>query len=57
MNTPAGPVAERAAEDALGHRDAYAEVTHEALFRRWAPLRQEAKARAERLCERAGLER
>ncbi|WP_307070552.1 AAA family ATPase [Streptomyces sp. B3I8] len=37
--------------------DAYAEVTHEALFRQWAPLRQEAEARAERLRERAELER
>ncbi|MGW3728917.1 nSTAND1 domain-containing NTPase [Streptomyces sp. NPDC000851] len=43
--------------DASGHRDAYAEVTHEALFRQWAPLRQEAEARAERLRERAELER
>ncbi|MFH7339043.1 AAA family ATPase [Streptomyces sp. KHY 26] len=37
--------------------EAYAEVTHEALFRQWAPLRQEAEARAERLRERAELER
>ncbi|MFD5491347.1 AAA family ATPase [Streptomyces sp. NPDC127091] len=37
--------------------DAYAEVTHEALFRQWAPLRQEVEARAERLRERAELER
>ncbi|MEU3630331.1 nSTAND1 domain-containing NTPase [Streptomyces fradiae] len=40
-----------------GERTAYAEVTHEALFRQWAPLRQEAEARAERLRERAELER
>ncbi|MFJ8696717.1 nSTAND1 domain-containing NTPase [Streptomyces roseolilacinus] len=40
-----------------GAREAYAEVTHEALFRQWAPLRQEAEARAERLRERAELER
>ncbi|GAA1900322.1 hypothetical protein GCM10009716_07690 [Streptomyces sodiiphilus] len=43
--------------DGSGHREAYAEVTHEALFRQWAPLRQEAEARAERLRERAELER
>ncbi|GGP99635.1 WD40 repeat domain-containing protein [Streptomyces roseolilacinus] len=43
--------------DAGGHQEAYAEVTHEALFRQWAPLRQEAEARAERLRERAELER
>lgn len=36
---------------------AYAQVTHEALFRQWAPLRQEVEARAERLRERAELER
>ncbi|MFD6326429.1 AAA family ATPase [Streptomyces sp. NPDC058442] len=42
-------------EGAVG--DAYAEVTHEALFRQWAPLRQEVEARAERLRERAELER
>jgi hypothetical protein len=35
----------------------YAQVTHEALFRQWAPLRQEVEARAERLRERAELER
>ncbi|MGW3423516.1 nSTAND1 domain-containing NTPase [Streptomyces phaeochromogenes] len=35
----------------------YAQVTHEALFRQWAPLRQEVDARAERLRERAELER
>ncbi|MFC5954891.1 AAA family ATPase [Streptomyces pratens] len=44
-----------AVEGAVG--DAYAEVTHEALFRQWAPLRQEVEARAERLRERAELER
>jgi WD40 repeat protein/energy-coupling factor transporter ATP-binding protein EcfA2 len=38
-------------------RAAYAEVAHEALFRQWAPLRQEVEARAERLRERAELER
>lgn len=35
----------------------YAQVTHEALFRQWAPLRQEVEARAEQLRERAELER
>ncbi|WNZ09259.1 WD40 repeat domain-containing protein [Streptomyces sp. 11x1] len=35
----------------------FAQVTHEALFRQWAPLRQEVEARAERLRERAELER
>ncbi|GAA3292886.1 hypothetical protein GCM10020295_13310 [Streptomyces cinereospinus] len=44
-----------APEGAAG--DTYAEVTHEALFRQWAPLRQEVEARAERLRERAELER
>ncbi|WP_063793418.1 WD40 repeat domain-containing protein [Streptomyces hirsutus] len=49
--------AEGTAADPGGRGDAYAEVTHEALFRQWAPLRQEAEARAERLRERAELER
>ncbi|MFF6994754.1 WD40 repeat domain-containing protein [Streptomyces sp. NPDC008313] len=49
--------AEGSAGNADGHRNACAEVTHEALFRQWAPLRQEAEARAERLRERAELER
>ncbi|MFH8473167.1 AAA family ATPase [Streptomyces sp. NPDC018000] len=48
---------EGTAGDVSAHREAYAEVTHEALFRQWAPLRQEAEARAERLRERAELER
>ncbi|MDX3450858.1 WD40 repeat domain-containing protein [Streptomyces sp. ME02-8801-2C] len=43
--------------DALSGQEPYAEVTHEALFRRWAPLRQEVEARVERLRERAELER
>ncbi|WP_324787500.1 AAA family ATPase [Streptomyces sp. H51] len=34
-----------------------AQVTHEALFRQWAPLRQEVEAWAERLRERAELDR
>lgn len=34
-----------------------AQVTHEALFRQWAPLRQEVAAHAERLRQRAELER
>ncbi|MGW7364057.1 nSTAND1 domain-containing NTPase [Streptomyces sp. NPDC054841] len=43
--------------DAAGAQEAYVQVTHEALFRQWAPLRQEVEARAERLRERAELER
>ncbi|MTE21502.1 WD40 repeat domain-containing protein [Streptomyces sp. TRM43335] len=43
--------------NAAAHREPYAQVTHEALFRQWAPLRQEVEARAERLRERAELER
>lgn len=43
--------------DALSGREPRAEVTHEALFRQWAPLRQEVEARVERLRERAELER
>ncbi|MGW2043809.1 nSTAND1 domain-containing NTPase [Streptomyces sp. NPDC001858] len=35
----------------------FAQVTHEALFRQWAPLRQEVEAWTERLRERAELER
>ncbi|ALO95951.1 hypothetical protein SHL15_4868 [Streptomyces hygroscopicus subsp. limoneus] len=34
-----------------------AQVTHEALFRQWAPLRQEVETWAERLRERAELDR
>ncbi|GAA2723997.1 hypothetical protein GCM10010439_20620 [Actinocorallia aurantiaca] len=36
---------------------AIAQVAHEALFRQWAPLRQEVEARAEQLRQRAELER
>ncbi|MGI5422186.1 AAA family ATPase [Actinomadura luteofluorescens] len=36
---------------------AIAQVAHEALFRQWAPLRQEVEARAELLRRRAELER
>lgn len=46
--------------DAGGERgcgEPFVEVTHEALFRRWPPLRQEVEAQAERLRERAELER
>ncbi|MEU2899287.1 nSTAND1 domain-containing NTPase [Streptomyces sp. NPDC001273] len=43
--------------DAAAEQAPYAQVTHEALFRQWAPLRQEVEARAERLRERAELER
>ncbi|MFD5487842.1 AAA family ATPase [Streptomyces virginiae] len=35
----------------------YAHVAHEALFRQWAPLRQEVEAHVEQLRERAELER
>jgi WD40 repeat protein len=35
----------------------YVQVAHEALFRRWAPLRQEAATRAEALKRRTELER
>ncbi|AJE40855.1 nSTAND1 domain-containing NTPase [Streptomyces nodosus] len=49
--------AEGASDGVSGRQEAYAKVTHEALFRQWAPLRQEAEARAERLRERAELER
>ncbi|MEV5675171.1 AAA family ATPase [Streptomyces sp. NPDC052179] len=38
-------------------REPYAQVTHEALFRQWAPLRQEVEARVEQLRQRAELER
>ncbi|MGH8886638.1 MAG: AAA family ATPase [Egibacteraceae bacterium] len=37
--------------------DAVIEVAHEALFRQWPPLRQEIKARADELRQRAELER
>ncbi len=37
--------------------DAYVQVAHEALFRQWAPLRQEVETRAEQLKRRAELER
>ncbi|AVZ76346.1 hypothetical protein SLUN_33230 [Streptomyces lunaelactis] len=43
--------------DVPAGQEPYAEVTHEALFRQWAPLRQEVEAHAERLRERAELER
>lgn len=37
--------------------EAYVQVAHEALFRQWAPLRQEVETRAEQLRRRAELER
>lgn len=43
--------------DVRAGQEPYAQVTHEALFRRWAPLRQEVEARAEQLRQRAELER
>ncbi|WP_326599592.1 WD40 repeat domain-containing protein [Streptomyces sp. NBC_01803] len=36
---------------------AFAQVTHEALFRQWAPLRQEVETQAEHLRQRAELDR
>ena len=43
--------------DAVSGQQPYAEVTHEALFRQWAPLRQEVESRIEQLRDRAELER
>ncbi|MFI9585365.1 AAA family ATPase [Streptomyces sp. NPDC052236] len=43
--------------DSPSGQEPYAQVTHEALFRQWAPLRQEVEARVEQLRERAELER
>lgn len=43
--------------DALSGQEPYAQVTHEALFRQWAPLRQEVEAHVEQLRERAEMER
>ncbi|WEH42029.1 AAA family ATPase [Streptomyces sp. AM 2-1-1] len=43
--------------DAVSGQLPYAQVTHEALFRQWAPLRQEVESRIEQLRERAELER
>ncbi|MER7315761.1 MULTISPECIES: WD40 repeat domain-containing protein [Streptomyces] len=40
-----------------GQEEPYAQVTHEALFRQWAPLRQEVESRVDQLRERAELER
>ncbi|GAB3864339.1 hypothetical protein GCM10029963_74590 [Micromonospora andamanensis] len=37
--------------------DPYVQVAHEALFRQWAPLRQEVETRAEQLKRRTELER
>ncbi|MCW8217201.1 nSTAND1 domain-containing NTPase [Streptomyces griseolus] len=39
-----------------GQVEPYAQVTHEALFRQWAPLRQEVESRVDQLRERAELE-
>lgn len=39
-----------------GH-EPHAQVTHEALFRQWAPLRQEVETHSEQLRQRAELER
>lgn len=43
--------------DSTSAPEPYAQVAHEALFRQWAPLRQEVEARVEQLRERAELER
>ncbi|MGW6457111.1 nSTAND1 domain-containing NTPase [Streptomyces sp. NPDC055078] len=43
--------------DTLSGQVPCAQVTHEALFRQWAPLRQEVEARTEQLRQRAELER
>ncbi|MFF7364790.1 WD40 repeat domain-containing protein [Streptomyces sp. NPDC008125] len=43
--------------DVLSGQLPYAQVTHEALFRQWAPLRQEVESRIEQLRERVELER
>ncbi|MGW1404965.1 nSTAND1 domain-containing NTPase [Streptomyces sp. NPDC002403] len=43
--------------DAVSGQLPYVQVTHEALFRQWAPLRQEVESRIEQLRERAELER
>ncbi|MER6011709.1 nSTAND1 domain-containing NTPase [Streptomyces bluensis] len=43
--------------DVRTDQEPYAQVTHEALFRQWAPLRQEVEAHAEHLRQRAELER
>jgi WD domain, G-beta repeat/AAA ATPase domain len=43
--------------EAAAGQEPYAQVTHEALFRQWAPLRQEVEARVEQLRQRAELER
>ncbi|MCE7082840.1 AAA family ATPase [Streptomyces sp. ST2-7A] len=47
------PVGEEGSEE----RGAVVHVAHEALFRQWPPLRQEVEASAERLRNRAELER
>lgn len=46
-----------AGDGTAGQEQPYAQVTHEALFRQWAPLRQEVESRADQLRERAELER
>ncbi|MET7716826.1 WD40 repeat domain-containing protein [Streptomyces sp. NPDC005407] len=43
--------------DTLSGQEPYVQVTHEALFRQWAPLRQEVEARIDQLRRRAELER
>lgn len=50
-------VSDVSGSDAPFGQEAHAHVAHEALFRRWAPLRQEVEAHLEQLRERAELER
>ncbi|SFX68583.1 nSTAND1 domain-containing NTPase [Streptomyces atratus] len=50
-------VSDAGGDGASGQEEPYAQVTHEALFRQWAPLRQEVESRVEQLRERAELER
>ncbi|MFH8636033.1 nSTAND1 domain-containing NTPase [Streptomyces goshikiensis] len=50
-------VSDVAGGDAPFGQQPHAHVTHEALFRQWAPLRQEVEAHVEQLRERAELER
>lgn len=50
-------MSDAAGDGTPGQEQPYAQVTHEALFRQWAPLRQEVESRVDQLRERAELER
>ncbi|WLQ62841.1 MULTISPECIES: WD40 repeat domain-containing protein [Streptomyces] len=50
-------MSDAAGDGTPGQEEPYAQVTHEALFRQWAPLRQEVESRVDQLRERAELER